>query len=169
MSLSRFRPFDFVISESQRQRHERRQVQNLVRSADRMMVTLRVRAATATQLDELNTFAVIMAEETDGSGRRIELQRAIEFDAQDHSLGMDTYCTYLDDGACEYGGIRKCVLNRHELLLAFSAETAATLGLDEQRVVQLEVDAKSLDEVRAGILRIFEGDREPPILVGFEP
>jgi hypothetical protein len=132
------------------------------------MMTLRVRAATAIQLDELNTFAVIMAEETDGSGNRIELQRALEFDEQDYALGQDTYCTYLDDGACEYGGIRKCVLNHNELLLEFSAETALTLGLDEQVVVQLEVDPKSLDEIRGGIVRIFQGDREPPILAGFE-
>jgi len=132
------------------------------------MMTLRVRAATAIQLDELNTFAVIMAEETDGSGNRIELQRALEFDERDYALGQDTYCTYLDDGACEYGGIRKCVLNHNELLLEFSAETALTLGLDEQVVVQLEVDPKSLDETRGGIVRIFQGDREPPILAGFE-
>jgi hypothetical protein len=133
-----------------------------------MTMTLRVRAAAATQLDELNTFAVVMAEETDGSGKRIELQRALEFDEQDRSLGQDTYCTYLDDGACEYGGIRKCVLDHNELLLEFSSETALTLGLDEKVVVQLDVDPKSLDEVRTGILRIFDSDRDRPVLVGFE-
>ena len=131
-------------------------------------MTLRARAAAAIQLDELNTFAVVMAEETDGSGNRIELQRALEFDEQDHSLGMDTYCTCLADGACQYGGIRKCVLNGNDLLLEFASETASTLGVHEQLVVQLDVDSPSLDQVRAGILRIFEGDREPPVLIGFE-
>jgi hypothetical protein len=132
------------------------------------MMTLRVRAATAVQLDDLNTFAVIMAEEPDGSGNRLELQRALEFDDQDLALGQDTYCTYLHDGACEYGGIRKCVLNLNELLLEFSPETALTLGLDQQVVFWLDVDLASLDEVREGIVRIFQGDREAPVLAGFE-
>lgn len=132
-----------------------------------MTMTLRVRAVAASQLDDLNTFVVVMAEEADGSGNRIELQRALEFDQQDRSLGMDTYCTYLADGACQYGGIRKCVLNGNELRLEFASETASTLGVHEHIVVQLDVDAPSLDQVRAGILRIFDGDREPPILIGF--
>lgn len=131
-------------------------------------MTLRVRAAAATQLDELNTFAVVLAEEADGSGERIELQRALEFDEQDYSLGLDTYCTCLANGACEYGGIRKCVLNRNELMLEFSSATASTLGIAQHILVQLEVDSASLDQVRAGIQRVFDGDRAPPILIGFQ-
>jgi hypothetical protein len=133
-----------------------------------MTMTLRVRAAAGTQLDELNTFAVVMAEEPDGSGNRIELQRALEFDEQDRSLGMDTYCTYVADGACQYGGIRKCVLNGNELLLEIASETASALGVHKQLVLQLDVDSPSLDQVRVGILRIFDDDREPPVLIGFE-
>jgi len=132
------------------------------------MMTMRIRAATATELEDLNTFAVVLTEERDGSGARLELQRALEFEEQDHALGMGTYCTCLTNGECHYGGIRKCTLKAPQLLLEFSEKAASTLGIDEQLALELDIDSSSLDQIRKGIPRIFEGLPEHPELLGFE-
>jgi hypothetical protein len=61
------------------------------------MRRFRANAVAAVELPELETFAVVLAEEPDG-GERLELQKAFSFDEQDRRLGMDTYCLSTETG-----------------------------------------------------------------------
>jgi len=54
------------------------------------MEELTVRAVAFETLEDLNTFGVFLGENQDGTGERLEVQRALEFDEQDHDLGMAT-------------------------------------------------------------------------------
>jgi Immunity protein 10 len=63
-------------------------------------------SAVAFVRDDLNAQYLVLAEHADGSGRRLEVQRSLRVDAQDHSLGMDTYCLVTEDQATHYGGVR---------------------------------------------------------------
>ena len=60
----------------------------------------------AANVQDLNALVVLFAENPDGSGARLELQRALSFDAQDCQLSHDTYCLSTETGATYYGGVR---------------------------------------------------------------
>lgn len=105
------------------------------------MSSFAAHAATYWRDSELKIEVVVLAEHLDGSGQRIELQRALSFDDQDGALGQDTYCLVTDSGATHYGGIDRWAVEESELRLYLSAEAATALKLDTELSIHLPADA----------------------------
>src|SRR5829696_9724689 len=140
--------------------HRRR---HLLRSPDPIVMSeLIITCAAVETLTELNTFVLAMAEDVDGSGHRIELQRSLKFDDQDRALGLDTYCVCLASGASHYGGIRSCVLNGRRLSIEFTEEASTELSIEPSIDIILRVDEDAVAQVRDGLRRIFVDARGRP-------
>lgn len=104
------------------------------------------------ELSDLNCFIVILEEKADESGARLELQRAIVFDAEDRRLGQDTYCICTEDGATFYGGIQSWTLNAGTLEVRLTADAAEALGVEAGFV--LTFPAAQEHELKEGLERI---------------
>jgi hypothetical protein len=92
------------------------------------MRSFTARAVTAQELHDVNVFVVVLAERLDGSGTRLELQKALSFDEQDRTLGLDTYCLCTETGATCYGGIAAWTLRPNTMEIGLDAHAAETLG-----------------------------------------
>lgn len=67
------------------------------------------------------------------------LQRAFEFDAQDHAQGMATYYLEIDDQANSlYGGVSRAVLHPDRIELEFTEEGRGVLGIDEALTIRFD-------------------------------
>jgi hypothetical protein len=126
------------------------------------MSELIVRMIAAEVMTDLNAYVLALYEWPDGSGERIELQRALSFDDQDHELDQNTYCISLASGATHYGGVRACALHGNRLTLRLSPKGAEELGIDEHVVVEFRVDPDATALVRDGLLKIFADDSDRP-------
>ena len=110
-------------------------------TSDRVLFTARVGAFE--RLEELNAVVLVLAENLDGSGSRIEFQRSIETDEQDALLGMDTYCVCLGSGETHYGGLDAWSVIDSQLHLRFDERAARALRI--QTSCRIPVDASLLD------------------------
>lgn len=126
------------------------------------MPDLIVTMVAAEQLDDLNAYVVVLSEQADGTGERIEFQRALSFDDQDRELGQDTYCICVASGATTYGGVRACILSGLSLRLRLSPEAADELGSPQEVEVELRTVPEALVALREGLLRIFPEGRDRP-------
>lgn len=72
-----------------------------------------------------------MAEDRDGSGLRLEVQRSRILGEEDRRLGMDTYCLVNQNQATTYGGVERWSLDDRELRLFFTDEAATALGMPD--------------------------------------
>src|SRR5690348_12809142 len=88
---------------------------------------------------DLNVFLVAFAEDPIRTGKRIELQLALEFDQQDRDMGMDTYCISTSWGTTHYGGIDSLVLKGRTLMLGFEQAAAEVLELPRKVALDLKV------------------------------
>lgn len=88
------------------------------------------KAVAAVELADVNTFAVVLAEADDGSGQRLELQRALVVNDEDRERGWGTYCLVTDDGATVYGGLSSWKLDGDTLRIVLEHQAAAALGTD---------------------------------------
>ena len=109
---------------------------------------------TAEQLDDLNTYAVILSEQCDGTGNRLEIQKALTFDESDRETGMDTYCLCTQTGATHYGGITSWQMKGNNLELLLNVEAASALGLDTTLSIELRLATNSIEKVLAGLHRL---------------
>ena len=134
-----------------------------IRSA---MMVLQARAVAAERLDDLQCVVVVFAENSNGSGERLELQRALAFDEQDRSLGMDKYCICLTGGQTAYGGIRSVHLTANLLSLEFAHATADLLGIDDMVRIEFEAEAPVFERIQRELAFIFSVERGRPALVG---
>lgn len=100
---------------------------------------------------ELNTFFVILAEESDGDGSRLEIQKALSFDEQDKDNGMDTYCICTETGEACYGGIAFWDLSENRLEIKLESDAAEILG-EEGYLVRFKSAYKKI--LQNGLLRI---------------
>jgi hypothetical protein len=98
----------------------------------------RARAAAAVEIADINTFAVVITENEDGSGARLEVQRALSPDEQDRMNGQDTYCLCTEDGATHYGGVVSWSITRSSLELRLDSVAAATLGVNDGFLIALD-------------------------------
>jgi len=114
------------------------------------MRRFRANAVAAVELPELETFAVVLAEEPDG-GERLELQKALVFDEQDPRLGMNTYCLSTDTGTV-YGGVVSWTLTGNSLELRLDARAAAALGVDGG--FQVDLPPEHLRMLHEGLERV---------------
>ena len=72
---------------------------------------------------ELNAEYLILAEHHDGSGQRLEVQRALDIDQRD-------YCLVTHVGTEHYGGIVRWEVRGGRLRVTLDADAAAALGAD---------------------------------------
>ena len=93
------------------------------------MRRFRANAVAAVEIPEHATFTVILAEDPDGDGERLEFQKAFSFDEQDRRLGMDTYCLCTVEGTA-YGGVTSWTLTPDSLEVRLDARTAEVLGVE---------------------------------------
>lgn len=117
------------------------------------MEELTVRAVAFETLEDLNTFGVFLAENQDGTGERLEIQRALEFDEQDHDLGMDTYCLCVSSGATHYGGVASYHIEGEYLTMHLEDEAAASLGVDNGIRFKLEVPSETVQRLAPALTR----------------
>ena len=94
------------------------------------MIELEVAKDAGETLEALGCFALVLSEMEDGTGRCLEVQRALGFDAQDRELGMDTYCLCNELGATHYGGVIEWIVLDGLLQLVLSPEGSAALGAE---------------------------------------
>ena len=91
-------------------------------------------AAVASVRDaELNVADLVLAEHYERTGRRLEIQRSLQFDEQDEALGMDSYCL-VTDGGTHYGGVLSWDIGGSTLRIELDTAAASALGASEFRV-----------------------------------
>jgi hypothetical protein len=108
-------------------------------------------AVAAEELRDINTFVVVLAENRDGSGARLELQRLLSLDEQDRRLAMDTYCLCTEDGATVYGGIKSWTLRSD--LLEIDLDVQATEALRVQGFA-ISFPAEDFPMLKEGLAKV---------------
>ena len=120
------------------------------------MLKFKAMAIDALEMLDLNSFVVMLAEHTDGSGIRLEIQRALLFDEQDRRLEQDTYCLCNEWGAVCYGGVVSWHLTKNELTLVLEARAAEALGVKEGFLIEFEVDVETRDRLKNGLHKVLD-------------
>ncbi len=100
-----------------------------------------------------------VAEEPDGSGVRLEFQRASVFDDQDRRLGMDTYCICTGEGATHYGGVERMDDDEDGVNIALNPEAASRLHVPDAFRIRLAVAPEARAAFLDGLRRVIEGPR----------
>jgi Immunity protein 10 len=121
------------------------------------MVLFDAAVAAVEQMDDVNAFVVILAEKEDGTGNRLEIQRALELDVTDEELGMGTYCLCVSSGATHYGGVTSWSVDSEYLVLALDPDAAEALGVPVEFSVALHLSAEALLRLRTGLQRTLDG------------
>lgn len=116
-------------------------------------------AGAAEEMEDVNTFAVVLAERPDGGGQRLEIQVALEPDEQDVEQGMDTYCFCLENGATHYGGMRQWRLHGGVLEIVLDESACSALNVDGGFRIELQLPKRIVAAVGAGLKRVFAPDR----------
>jgi hypothetical protein len=119
------------------------------------MESFTVRAVAVQELEDINTFLIALAENPDGTGRRLEVQRALEFDEQDQELGQDTYCLCTAEGAVHYGGVARHAIDAGALEIHLDAAAAQVLGV-EGFLLRLDVSAEAVQSLADGLHRAID-------------
>jgi hypothetical protein len=112
-------------------------------------------AVAYTEDEDLAVQALVLAEGSDGSGRRVEAQLSTDITDQDRQAGMDTYALVNEAGATHYGGIVGWAVDGDEVRIDLSPEAAAVLGVQEGYLIQL-LDPEAPAVVRDGLHRIVD-------------
>jgi Immunity protein 10 len=109
--------------------------------------------------EDAGAWLVGFAESEFGARRYLRLHRAKSPPAQDVELGLNGYQVEVDDPnqSC-HGGIARFELFHDRAVVAFDDEAAAVLGHRPAIVIAFALRAKQLDQLRAGLARIFEDD-----------
>lgn len=108
----------------------------------------------ALELPDLNAFVVVLAEEPDGRGRRLELQRALEFDEQDRELGLDTYCLCTEQGATCYGGVASWGFFGNELRIVLEPDAATALHVNGGFEIEIHADDETRAQLKSGLQKV---------------
>jgi hypothetical protein len=116
------------------------------------MRRFKAKVLTAVELPDINTFAVVLAEEPDGSGVRLEIQKSLSFDEKDRRYGQDTYCLCTEEGATHYGGVTSWALSQDSLEVRLDAKAAEALGVEDGFVVDFAPE--SLPALKEGLERV---------------
>jgi hypothetical protein len=116
------------------------------------MRRFKAKAVAPVELPDLNTFAVVLAEEPDGSGARLEIQKSLSFDEQDRRLGLDTYCLCTEEGATYYGGVTSWTLTQDSLEVRLDAQAAKALGVQGGFVVNFATE--NLPILKEGLQKV---------------
>ncbi|NBD10443.1 MULTISPECIES: Imm10 family immunity protein [Corallococcus] len=109
-------------------------------------------AVSADEMQDINTYAVVLAERHDGTGMRLEIQKALSFDEQDRANGMDTYCLCTESGACHYGGVTKWRVGENSIEVQLDEQASNALGVDGG--FHVEVSGQYLPTLREVLQRL---------------
>ncbi|WP_198170556.1 Imm10 family immunity protein [Deinococcus arboris] len=126
-----------------------------------MTVTFDVNAVFVGELEDLETFAVVLSDHPDDPQEWLELQRALFEDEQEMALGMETYCLVRANGAVVYGGVTACILSAAVLELHLDQEAAGVLGTSVFQL-KLHLTEAASAELKRGLQRVM-ADRLPPV------
>jgi hypothetical protein len=83
---------------------------------------------------DLNAEVLVVAEQPDGSGQRLEISRSVVATEQDRRLGMNTYCLVNEKEATVYGGVTDWSCDNAELRISLTAEAGEVLGASVYRI-----------------------------------
>ena len=120
------------------------------------MVKFRAEAVFAGEIPNADCDAVILSEHSDGrSGRRLEIQRAWSFSAQDKRLGQDKYAICTEDGTTHYGGIVAWRLLGNRLELSLDSDAADVFSVD-MFSVEMIADSSRLRAVQDMLCKILD-------------
>jgi hypothetical protein len=118
------------------------------------MIAFRARTVAATQLPDLNSHVVVLAEHPDGGGARLEISCALTRSEQDRELGRATYSISTQTGATVYGGVISYSLGNSTLAMRLDSRAQETLGAPGAFSIVLEADAATVDGVRSALVSI---------------
>lgn len=123
------------------------------------IVTDDFNAACVSIEEDASAWLVGFADSEFGARRYLHLHRAKSPHAEDIALGLDGYQLEVDDPnqSC-HGGIASFELFRDRAVVAFDDDAAAALGGRKTMVISFALRAKQLDQLRAGLARIFRDD-----------
>ncbi|MDV6373076.1 Imm10 family immunity protein [Deinococcus arenicola] len=113
-----------------------------------------VRACFVGELEDAETFAVVLRDHLNEPQEWLEIQRPLFADQQDKQLGMDTYCLTRSSGATHYGGVSVCILERNILTLHLNDDAAAAL-VTSQVLLRLDLADVAFAELQKGLITIF--------------
>jgi hypothetical protein len=131
------------------------------------MRRFRARAGAFLRDDESRADIVVVAEQADGGGRRLEVTRGWDVDDQDRSLGLDTYCLCLEDGATTYGGVTEWSLEDARIRIRLDDDAARALAVDGFAIDISELPDRQ--QVAEGCRRVLGGSAEPERVRGDRP
>jgi hypothetical protein len=104
--------------------------------------------------EDVDAEYLVLAENEDGSGERIEIQRSLTITDDDRRLGMDTYCLVNEGGVTHYGGVEAWSLNGSVLEIKLDQDAAQELGAEGGYRIHLADPQKMADEVKVGLRAI---------------
>jgi Immunity protein 10 len=110
-------------------------------------------AVGAEEMTDNNCYVLVLAEQSDGTGQRLEFQMARSYE-QDKTFGMDTYCLCTETGACHYGGVTSWTLIEDQAVLIVTLNKAASKVLDVVGGFRIKVPHRDLPIVRESLHRI---------------
>ena len=118
-------------------------------------MTMRLTAGVVSvgDLEDLDSYAVSLAEHPDGTGWALIISRAYEFTDEDIAQGMGTYAISTHEGRTHYGGIKGWQRNGVEFEVDVDEATVEDLGLEE-RFSLIVADDSTADTVEAGLQRV---------------
>jgi hypothetical protein len=116
-------------------------------------------AACVSVEEDSSAWMVGFADSEFGARRYLRLHRAKSPQPQDVELGLDGYHVEVDDPnqSC-HGGIARFELFPDRAVVALDDDAAAALGGRRAIVIAFALRAKQLDQLRAGLARIFADD-----------
>jgi hypothetical protein len=121
------------------------------------MVAFTAKGVAATELPDLNSHVVLLAEDPDGDGGPcLQISRALTFSKQDGVLGQDTYCLCTQTGATVYGGVRSYTLNGSTLTMRLDPRAQDALGVTGEFSILLDADEATIEGVRSALALILE-------------
>jgi hypothetical protein len=109
-------------------------------------------------LDDLDVTVLGVTDDSDGDGHSVIFQRSSTFTDQDRELGQDTFAVTTETGAIAYGGLESYDVGDDALVLEFEPAAADDLGLPTSTRVELALSRHDLDELRAGLAEVVDGD-----------
>ncbi|MBR7827783.1 hypothetical protein KDK95_15800 [Actinospica sp. MGRD01-02] len=104
-----------------------------------------------------DAFTLALSQDETGERGYLILQCSINPPSSaDTAAGLDTYCLLDQDGAVQYGGVTRAVLEDGLLTLSLMSEASGELGVDDGTdTIVLAVPPLDADRVAEALRRIF--------------
>ena len=107
-----------------------------------MTTRFTAQAVSVDVLADIGVFAVILSENDDGSGRRLEVQQPFE---------PGPYCVCVESGATHYGGVASWSVEGATVKLQLDAEATRVLVTPG---FEISVPPQSTERIRQGLERV---------------